>query len=161
MNFTLTSEILEAIKQYAENAIITITSENNDSKRGDYKSDFVILDEENNVGFEVLDNEVIIFYFTDHCHFEDYSSEIQDGEDDYVKRAKVFLTELFENKIKYIAIYKGKKLAIEKYYFIYSDNTEERIGGTWWGLNRLFNPFAKKKETITMYKFNKDKGCFE
>ena len=62
---------------------------------------------------------------------------------------------------KYIEIYKGKKLATEKYYLIYADNTEERIGGTWWGLDRFLNPFAKKTKNETIYKFNKDKGCFE
>ena len=56
--------------------------------------------EENNVSFEVLDNEIIVFYFTDHYHFEDYSSELEEGEDDYIKRAKDFLIELFENQIK-------------------------------------------------------------
>ena len=55
-----------------------------------------------------------MFYFTDHYHFEDYSSELEDGADDYIKRAKDFLTKLFENQIKYIEIYKGKKLATEK-----------------------------------------------
>ncbi len=68
---------------------------------------------------------------------------------------------MFENKIKYIQVYKGKKLATEKYCIVYSDNTEERIGGTWWGLERFLNPFAKKIEKTTTYKFNKLSGCFE
>lgn len=161
MNFEITSELLEAIKPYTENANITITIENKDWKGRNYKSDFVTIDEKNNVGFEVFDNEIILFYFTGHYHFEDYSSELESGEDDYIKRAKDFLIELFENQIKYIEIYKGKKLATEKYYFINSDNTEERICATWWGLENFLNPFAKKTEKETIYKFNKDKGCFE
>lgn len=161
MNFEITTELLETIKSYIEKANTTIATENKDWKGRNYKSDFVTIDEKNNVGFEVFDNEIIVFYFTDHYHFEDYSSELQDGDDNYIKRAKDFLNELFENQIKYIEIYKGKKLATEKYYFIYSDNTEERIGGTWWGLERFLNPFAKKIEKTTIYKFNKDKGCFE
>ncbi len=161
MNFEITSELLETIKPYTENVNITVTTENKDWKGGSYNSDFVTVDEKNNVGFEVFDNEIIVFYFTDHYHFEDYSSELEDGEDDYIKRAKGFLVELFENQIKYIEIYKGKKLAIEKYYLIYSENTEERIGGTWWGLARFLNPFAKKTKKETIYKFNKSKGCFE
>ena len=66
-----------------------------------------------------------------------------------------------KNKIKYIQIYKGKKLATEKYYIVYSDNTEERIGGTWWGLERFLNPFAKKIKKTTIYKFNKSSGYFD
>jgi len=161
VNFEITSELLETIKPYIENVDITITTENRDWKGRDYKSDFVTIDEKNNVGFEVFDNEIIVFYFTDHYHFEDYSSELEDGEDDYRKRAKDFLIELFENEIKYIEIYRGKKLATEKYYILYSDNTEERIGGTWWGLERFLNPFAKTIEKTTVYKFDKAKGCFD
>ena len=160
MKFEITNELIDTIKSYTENATVTISTENKDWKGRNYESDFVTIDKKNNVGFEVFDNEIIVFYFTDHYHFEDYSSELEDG-DDYMKRAKNFLIELFENQIKYIEIYRGKKLATEKYYFVYSDNTEERIGGTWWGLERFLNPFAKKIEKITFYKFNKDKGCFE
>ena len=161
MNFEITNELIDTIKPYTENATVTISTENNHWKGRAYKSDFITIDDKNNVGFEVFDNEIIVFYFTDHYHFEDYSSELEDGDDDYIKRAKIFLVELFENQIKYIEIYKGKKLATEKYYLIYSDNTEERIGGTWWGLERFLNPFAKKVKKITIYKFNKDNGCFE
>lgn len=161
MNFEITNELIDTIKPYMENATLTISTDNKDWKGRDYKSDFVTLDKKNNVGFEVFDNEIIVFYFTDHHHFEDYSSELEDGEDDYIKRAKDFLTELFKNRIKYIEIYRGKKLVTEKYYLIYSDNTEERLGGTWWGLARFLNPFSKKTERTTIYKFNKLSGCFE
>lgn len=161
MNFEITNELLKSIKPHTENATITISIENKDWKGRNYKSDFVTIDEKNNVGFEVFDNEIIVFYFTDHYHFEDYSSELEEGEDDYIKRTKDFLTELFENQIKYIQIYTGKKLTTEKYCLIYADNTEECIGGSWWGLERFLNPFAKKTEKTTIYKFNRSKGCFE
>ena len=69
--------------------------------------------------------------------------------------------DIIANPQKYSEKCKGKKLATEKYYLIYSDNTEERIGGTWWGLARFLNPFAKKTEKTTIYKFNKSKGYFE
>ena len=161
MNFEITNELINTLKQYTENATITCSTDNKDWKDRDYKSDFVTIDEKNNFSFEVFDNEIIVFYFTDHYHFEDYSSDLEDGDDNYIKRAKGFIVELLENKIKYIQIYKGKKLATEKYYIVYSDNTEERIGGTWWGLERFLNPFAKKIEKTTIYKFNKSSGCFD
>ena len=114
MNFEITNELINTLKQYTENATITLSTDNKDWKDRDYKSDFVTIDEKNNFGFEVFDNEIIVFYFTYHYHFEDYSSELEDGEDDYIKRAKDFLTDLFENQIKYVEIYRGKKLATEK-----------------------------------------------
>ena len=155
MNFQTTSDLLEVIKPYTENAMISVTSEG-----GNFESNLVTIDGKNHVGFEVLDNEIIAFYYTDHYHFEDYSSDLEAGEDDYIKRAKDFLIQLFENQIKYVEVYKGKKLAAEKYYIIYSDNTEERIGATWWGLERFFNPFAKRLEKVTIYRFDKENGCF-
>ena len=90
MNFEITNELIDTIKPYTENATITISTENNDWKGRAYKSDFITIDDKNNVGFEVFDNEIIVFYFTDHYHFEDYSSELEDGDDDYIKRAKFF-----------------------------------------------------------------------
>ena len=129
MNFEITNELIDTIKPYTENVTVKISTDNKDWKGRDYKSDFVTIDEKNNVGFEVFDNEIIVFYFTDHYHFEDYSSELEDGEDDYI--------------------------------LVYSDNSEKRIGGTWWGLERFLNPFAKKAEITTIYKFNKLSGCFE
>ena len=161
MNYETTKELLEVIDQYIENANITISTENEDWKGEKYESDFVTIDEKNIVGFEVFDNEIIVFYFTDHCHFEDYTSDLEDGDDDYIKRAKDFIIKLFENKIKYVQIYKGKKLASEKYYIIYSGNNEEQIGDTWWGLERILNPFAKKTEKTTIYQYNKVNGCFD
>ena len=82
MNYETTKELLEVIDQYIENANITISTENQDWKGEKYESDFVTIDEKNSVGFEVFDNEIIVFYFTDHCHFEDYSSDLEDGDDD-------------------------------------------------------------------------------
>lgn len=161
MNYETTKELLEVIDQYIENANITISTENEDWKGKKYESDFVTIDEKNSVGFEVFDNEIIVFYFTDHCHFEDYTSDLEDGDDDYIKRAKDFIIKLFENKIKYVQIYKGKKLASEKYNMIYSGNNEEQIGGTWWGLERILNLFAKKTEKTTIYRYNKVNGCFD
>ena len=161
MNFKITNELIDTIKPYIENATVTISSDNKDWKGRDYKSDFVTIDANNNVGFEVLENEIIVFYFTDHCHFEDYSSELQDGEDDYAQRAKKFLIDLFTNEIRYVSVYKGKKLFCEKYYFACPDGTIERIGGTWWGFAKFLNPFAKKIENTTVYKYDKANQTFK
>ena len=65
MNFEITNELIDTIKPYTENATVTISTDNKDWKGRDYKSDFVTIDEKNNVGFEVFDNEIIVFYFTD------------------------------------------------------------------------------------------------
>ena len=91
------AKLVETLKPYTENSNIEISSDLN----------LVMVDSENNVGIEVFDNEIIIYYFTDHYHFEDYSSELEEGDKDYVERAKCFLKELFEEQIRRIEYYKG------------------------------------------------------
>ncbi len=161
MNFETTSILLDVIQPYIENSTVEITTENKDWRNRNYKSDFVSIDIKNHVGFEVFDNEVIVFYFTDHSHFEDYSSELQEGEDDYIERAKSFLKELFEYKIRLIEYYKGKTLSSEKYFIMYHDGREDEcIGNTWYGLSKFINPFGKKSMRSTTWQFDKSKGVF-
>lgn len=161
MHFETTSMLLKIIQPYIENSIVNISTENNDWRNRNYESDFVNIDAKNHVGFEVFENEIIVFYFTNHYHFEDYSSELQDGEDNYIERAKSFLKKLFEYKIRHIEYYKGKTLYSEKYFLIYNDGRDdERIGNTWFGLVRFINPFGKKTINSTIWQFDKSKGVF-
>ncbi len=154
MNFKATEELLRVLAPYTDNSDITVDSESKNS-------DFVMIDEKHNVGFDVMDNEIIVFYFTDHYHFEDYTSEPADDENDYIKRAKEFLIELFRYKLRHIEYYKGKSLASEKYYIIYDDGRdEEYLGGTWLGLSKLINPFGKKTSQSTTWQYDRSKGCF-
>ncbi len=161
MNFETTSMLLDAIKPYVKNVTVEIATENKDWRGRNYKSDFVNVDAENHVGFEVFENEIIVFYFTDHSHFEDYFSELQNGEDNYIELAKSFLKELFEYKIRHIEYYKGKTLSSEKYFLMYNDGRDdERIGNAWYGLSKFINPFGKKSMHSTTWQFDKSKGIF-
>ena len=160
MNFETTAALIETLKPYKEDILIDSSSKK-DCLGRNYQSDFVTVAKENNFGFEVFENEVIVFLFTDHYHFEDYTSELQEGQDDYVKRAKVFLEKLFECRIRHIECYKGKKLASEKYFLVYDDGREDDcIGNTWYGLERFINPFAKKTQRSTTWQFDRSKGIF-
>lgn len=161
LNFETTSILLEALKPYIDNSVVDISTDNKDWRNREYKSDLVTIDAKNNVGFEVFDNEIIVFYFTDHCHFEDYSSELQSGQDNYIERAKSFLKELFEYKILHVEYYKGKSLYSEKYYIMYIEGREyECIGKTWFGLLKFINPFGRKAVHSTIWQFDKSKGIF-
>lgn len=151
----MTAELLEILKPYTENAFITVSAENKD-----YKSDLVTVDEKNQVGFEVFENEIIAYYFTGHYHFEDYTSELQEGQAPYPERAKEFLLELFQYKIRHDEFYKGKTLSSEKYYILYHHGREECIGNTWFGFERFINPFGKKTCRSTIWQFDRSKGFF-
>lgn len=161
MNFEATTELLAVLKPYTENCVIDISTENKDWRGRDYKSDIVTVDEKNRVAFEVFESEIIVYYFTDHYHFEDYSSEPVEGQDNYIKRACDFLKELFEYKIRHVEYYKGKKMSSEKYFLLYHDGRDdELIGGTWYGLERFINPFGKKSSRSTTWQFDKSMGVF-
>lgn len=161
MNFEATLVLLETLKPYLENSVVDISTENKDWRNRAYKSDFVTVDSKNHVGFEVFDNEIIVFYFTDHYHFEDYTSELEEGDEDYVERAKCFLKELFEYKIRHVEYYKGKTLSSEKYFVTYNDGREEKcITNTWYGLSKFINPFGKRTVKSTTWQFDKSKGVF-
>ena len=157
MNFEITKNILDALSPYINAEKVNISTENKDWKGNPYKSDFITIDSINNVGFEVFENEIIVFYFTDHIHFEDYSCE---EEYDFLTRAKEFLKELFTTRLRHIETYKGKKLFKDFYFFTYDDKSDKKIGCTVWSFISLLNPFAKRSEKRTTWIYEKEIGQF-
>lgn len=148
MGFDTIGFILNELSDYLNNATVS------------YKDDLVWIDKKHNVGFEAFDNEIIVFYFTDHEHFEDYTSEPEEGEAKYVERALEFLKELLICPVRHVEYYKGRTLAKEKYFFIKENGEEEYFGGTWFGLSSFINPFAKKSMQSITWLFDRKKGEF-
>lgn len=159
MNFHTTQTLLDAIKPYFDLDNIKLSTNNKDWKGRPYQSDYVTLIENQNVHFEVFDNEIIVAFFTEHLHFEDYSSDLNDGNPDYIQRAAEFLKQLFTLPIRKFDIYKGKRISGYKYYLLQPDGTEERISASWYGF-RFLNPFAKKETEITTWQYDTGKKCF-
>ncbi|MBQ8797826.1 MAG: hypothetical protein IJZ56_06510 [Oscillospiraceae bacterium] len=153
MDFEATLTLLKIMDPFIENSSVDVSSTG--------KSDLVVIDKANYVGFEVFANEIIVFYFTDHTHFEDYTSELHDGEENYIERAKAFLLELFTYKIRRMEYFKGDALSSEKYFMIYGNGRADVcIGNTRFGFPRFINPFGKKSERSTTWQFDKAKGLF-
>ena len=74
MIYGITKQILDALSPFLSEEDVEITAEKHildDGSAPEY-GDKVILDKENNVWFEVFENEIVLFYFTDHEHFDDY-----------------------------------------------------------------------------------------
>ena len=161
LNYEVTKEILEALKLYIGNMDIKIATDNKDWKNRSYKSDFIEIDKKNNVGFEVLETEIIVYFFTEHQHFEDYTIDLSEGKDKYIVRAKDFLQELFQYKIYNTKYFKGNKLYSERYSIYYGDGRKDKdIGYTINSLMTSMNPFGKKYEKNVVWFFDKVKGCF-
>ena len=90
MNFETTSILLKAIQPYLENSIVKIKSKSKNWHNRRFLFDHVTIDAKNKLGFGVFENEIIVFYFTSHCHFKNQFSKLQDGERDYMSTQKYF-----------------------------------------------------------------------
>lgn len=153
MDFEATLTLLNALKPYVENSVVDVSSNG--------KSDLVIIDANNHIGFEVFKNEIIVFYLNAHSHFADYSSNSNCGETSYIEQAKNFLLELFTCQLRHVVYYKGDAVSSEKYFMIYGNGKADTcIGSTWFGFSHFINPFGKKWERSTTWQFDKTKGCF-
>ena len=165
LNFSITTELIKFLEPYISGLKFDIENNIESEKEAGiirkHKSDYVKIDKKNKVGFDVLENEIIVFFFNEHCHFEDYTSSFDVGEDDYIKRAKEFLSELFQYKIRNTKYFKGGKLYSEKYYIIYPDDREDNfISGTMWSILRRLSPFGERTEKTTVWSYDSTKGCF-
>lgn len=146
MFFKTTEILLETIKPYIKNTFVNSSIQNKNYQGHTYASDLINIDSENHVGFEVFENVVIIFYFAGHYHFEDCFSELQNGENNYIERAEIFLKELFENRIRHIEYYKGKHCSAKNtfYYITINDGRKDVcIGNTHFRFLHFFNPLGK------------------
>ena len=161
MNYHITEDLLNVVYKLTPNSNVKITCTNKNRRGEEYQSDLVTIDEENNIGFEVFENEIIAYYFTEHHHFEDYSLSIDDGESNFVDRMKSFLNDLFTCTIRHEKQYKGSVLISEKYVFIREDKTEDCPAGIWiHGLLIRLIPFLRKRTEYKLWKFDLQKGTF-
>lgn len=134
----------------------------------EYDADFVeILTESSDTfSFEVSENEIIIFFFNDHIHFEDYAFDLEDGEHDYVQRADEFLNKLFTLPIEIHSTFKGNKNVSSESFFITEKGRESCAGKAVCsaGLKNVLKKKTKRIETKifdrTLAKFV-NAGCKE
>ena len=96
------------MKPYVDVENLDISTENTDWKGRKYKADYVELDKKHDVGFEVTDRSIIVFCFTAHQHFDNYTTDENDT--DYIGWAMEFLENLFTLPVRHIEKYKGTKL---------------------------------------------------
>ena len=161
MNHKETLELLEIVKAYIDEQDISVSTKNTDWKGKEENSDYIIFDDKNGVGFKVFENEIIMFFFSEHHHFEDYSFELTEGAPNYVERAKKFLSDLFCCTITHQSNYKGNVLTSEKIIFTYPDGTVDCPAGTW--VHKIlirFVPFLPKRTELKSWIFDKYKKRF-
>ncbi|MDD4494854.1 MAG: hypothetical protein PHV32_11020 [Eubacteriales bacterium] len=148
MNYEVTNIILEKLALYIDTENIKITTESTDWRGKKYKADYAMLNETHEVSFEVTERSIVVFFFTAHRHFDNYTAD--EGDTDYIGWAIEFIEELFMLPIKHTEKYKGRKLISERYAFIKGGEEEATGGLIWHLLVTTVNPFAKKhiKNTV-------------
>lgn len=159
MNFADTKVVLDGISDICRLENISITCENTDWKGRPYRSDYVILEAEHKIGFEVFENQIIAFYFGDHCHFENDSCESEDSGGSYVQRAIDFFRHFFTCTLQLLEKRKGRQLLRSEWFFLLPDGRKKSIAGQW--SERLFsNPFVKPTIDLTNWRYFKTTGKF-
>ncbi len=154
-----TKQILEALHDIVELRHVNITTENTDWRGRPYRSDYVMIEPEHKIGFEVFHNEIIVFYFGDHCHFEDYTSDLTEGMLPYPQRAIDFLRRFFTTPLQLLEKRKWNHILRSEWFFLLPDGRKESLAGPWF--HKLFtNPFARSWIEVTNWYYNKFTGSF-
>ena len=163
MNFEATKQLLDVVGRFIQIENINVQSDGNRDWRGrEYIADYVeiIKEQPNRIGFEVVEEEIVIFFFTDHIHFEDYSSALNNDGPDYVARAIEFLKMLFTLPIERRYTTKGEKITRDASYFILSNGKRESCAGITFSSAGLKNIFKKSVKHIEIKKFDNQIGDF-
>ncbi len=158
MNFESTQRLLDVVSNYVKTENISIESgDNKDWKGRKYIADFVeiIKEEPNQISFEVTGEEIIIFFFNDHVHFDDYSSALDNNDADYVERAIEFLKKMFTLPIETRYTTKGDRIIRNESYFVLPNNEKESCVGTAFGSAGLKNFFKKSVKHVEIKKFDR------
>lgn len=157
MNFQTTEKLIAVADKYIKCDNYTIKTEGHKNYRGiDYTADYVeiINDPNNSVSFEVTENEIIIFFFSDHVHFSDYGLDVEKDEPDYIDRAIEFLENLFNFPIERKYTVRGDKVVRDESFFILSETKKESCAGVCLCFAGIKNLFKKKGKIVEVKKFD-------
>ncbi|MBQ7344442.1 MAG: hypothetical protein IJW45_00075 [Oscillospiraceae bacterium] len=150
---------MDALRDVCDLRHISVSTENTDHRGRPYRSDFVVIEPEHKIGFEVFHNEIIVFYFNDHRHFEDYSNDLADDGPDHVQRAIEFLRRFFTSPLRSLEKRKGKHIIRSEWFFLLPDGRKESIAGPW--IERIFtNPFIRPSISLTNWHYDRSRGRF-
>lgn len=160
MIYSTTRKILEELSPFISEDGLEATEELHEKEDGSgtETGDKIFLDKKNNVWFEVFENEIVLFYFTDHEHFDDYMTPPADGEPNYIERATDFLKRLLSLRLKKTDTVKGSDMLRVEYAFIDGDGNEEFLGGTWKMIN---DGDSRPQVEVSVWKFDGNKNRFE
>lgn len=154
MKYQVTQELLDVLRKF-----MPLVTESQDHSGGE--TDFVSIDDGNHVGFEVFEDEIIVFFFSTHRHFTDSYFALEEGAPDYIERAKAFLTDLLSCTVTRQKEFRGNVPIREKIIFTYPDGTTDEPAGVTVHISLAYLiPFLQKRTETRSWKFDKEKAYF-
>lgn len=151
--FDATKRILSKISRYI--SVDSVCVEQTTAYYGN-AVELVTVSEEVNVGFEAAEESVIFYFFSDHVHFDDYTSELEEGDPDFLTRAEAFVDDLFTRPIHRRYTRKGTRVVYDQSWFVRENGTEESVAGVTLcgpGWKNLFQP---KERFDELWQFDAD-----
>lgn len=103
------------------------------------------------ISFHVYDNEIIVFYFSAHSHFDNYWY----GDNRYIDEAVDFLIYLFNEPFKLVEFFKGENNIGVKQYVL-EDGEEICVSEILYTRHSLKNIFKKRRCEIKIIKYDKE-----
>lgn len=162
MNFMATERIMDFTDKFIPKSQYLLQTEGHKDYLGrSYTADYVEIINQSpyHISFEVVENEIIVFCFGDHIHFEDYSFELEEGDPDYVDRAIEFLTMFFRYPIERRYTSKGNKVVRDETLLVVSEEEKESICATYF-CTGLKNLFKQRIETVKRFAFDNETKSF-
>ncbi len=161
MRHSLTREIIKSIQKYLKDGTVSVGVRSTEWHDRNHESDKIVIDNDSSVGFEVFEDEIIVYFFSDHYHYEDYSYVLDEDDPTFSERATALIKGLLTSTVSLERTFKGSHLVSERYIFIDSDGKNASPIGAW--KHHFFlriNPFVQKRIETKTWRYNKETGKF-
>lgn len=161
MNFTATEKLIATTNKYISSDKYSIQTEGHKNYIGmEYTADYVeiLQNPDYFISFEVTKEEIIIFFFSNHIHFNDYG--IEDDNSNYIDSAVEFLDDLFSYPIETHYITKGDRIIRIESFFVKSPTEKESCAGVSIYPTRIKNVFKRKIKHVETKRFDRETGGF-
>lgn len=162
VNHEVTRQLLSALEDLLDMSRVEISTDNKDFLDRPSGSDYVTLEKENRIGFEVFTDEIRVDFFDDHTHFgrnNTFDEDVEGGQ--FLQQAVTLLRRLFSQTLVKTETYRGRKRIRYEWFFLCPDGRKESIGGPWLGpLLTFTNPFRRKTYRQSNWRYHKGTGTF-
>lgn len=162
-NHEATKLILSQLTDLIDIGQVEISTNNTDYLGLPSGSDYVLLEKQHHIGFEVFEDEIRVDFFDDHTHYgRNYDFDENASMEEYVSQAVACLQRIFTQTLVKMETFRGYKQIIKyEWFFLCPDGRKESIAGVMYAhLFSFRNPFKKKICLQSNWRYHKESGTF-